>query len=524
MIFMILCGVLLLAIAFFNYIQDSSAPRCRDPHDRSPALLAFSMHEWVVEGILKKNAGPASNAMALLVLFGLFYVILRVIFDKSVPRGIMLPAAVDKLGGGIMGLLSAAFAVGVFAVAAQEMPFDSAPGGYARYAVQDRAATLQRRGKGLDSSTFGELVGNDPGMFDESDRKSMYVDDLFIGTVHYVSEGSLSGSQPLTTVHPDFLKEVFAQRLGIQPDAAHVAIDPVNGPPALAVGSITPLQSLKAEDFLPNKVGDTSVHARLSGTLTANGTPIQAGGPKVDKNQLMLQFRLIFGESAKDKGSSYIRFSPGTIRLVANHKDDAGTMVPTDYYPWGILDDKGAVYLNKLDDYLLFDITGGQTHIVDMLFVVDKDGFLSDSKPGNEKVAEGVFIEYKRLSRHSLGGMVLTSAPKAMNGVATGVMVPDKPDLVPAACSDHLPSIARAGTWKGSPANGAAHTAGSQRRARQPHFAAAKCRKHRRQELQLFRHDQIDAPARSGRRSGRCRRQVGDDYRRCQRRYRPDAG
>ncbi|HEX4796760.1 MAG TPA: hypothetical protein VH370_23410 [Humisphaera sp.] len=449
MIFMILCGVLVLAIGFFNYIQGFFSATLAAILTIISGLLAFSLHEWVVESFLKRNANAVSNSMVLLILFGLFYVILRVIFDKSVPAGIVLPAVIDKVGGGIMALVTAAFAVGVFAVAAQEMPFDAAAGGYARYAVQDRAAVLQRRGRGLDASTFGELVGNEPGIFDEGDRKSMYVDDLFIGTVRYVSDGSLSGSQKLTDVHPDFLKEVFAQRLGMQPDAAHIAIDPLNGPPAMSVASITPLQTLNVADFLPNKVRDASVHAKWSGVMTANGTPITSGGPKVDKNQLMLQFRLVFSESAKDKGTSFIRLSPATIRLLANHKDETGALVPTDYYPWGIIDDKGTVFLNKLDDYLLIDVTGGQTHGLDVLFVVDKDGFLGDSKPGNEKIAENVFIEYKRMSRESLGSKVLSSVPKALNGVAMGVIQPERP-------FEGTPAVATTPQPAAQPARGAA--------------------------------------------------------------------
>src|SRR5438874_6625856 len=108
MIFMILCGVLLLAIAFFNYIQGFFSATLAAILTIVSALLAFSLHEWVVEAILKKSAGPTSNSMVLLILFGLFYVILRVIFDKSVPAGIMLPAAIDKVGGGVMGLVTAA--------------------------------------------------------------------------------------------------------------------------------------------------------------------------------------------------------------------------------------------------------------------------------------------------------------------------------------------------------------------------------------------------------------------------------
>lgn len=427
MIFLILCGILVLGIAFFHYVQGFFSATLSAILTIIAGVLAFSWHEVIAEQVLKGKMANDAHALSLLVLFCLIYVILRVIFDKAIPRGLSMPAVADKVGAAVMGLIAAIFAVGLFAVAAQEMPFDAAPGGYARYAVGDRHAYIRRHQKGLDSSTTDELKSNEPGKFDEADRATVYVDDIFMNTTRFLSEqGSLSGDRKLTSVHPDFLQEMFGQRIGMQPGGIRVSNNFPGNQPAMEIASIYTLKSVKLDDLLPDKVRDTATHGKWTGELTANGTPSQPGGPKIDKGQMIVVVRMIFNRIAADRGDYLVRFSPGTCRLYAQQKDLSGNLQPVNYYPWGTVEKGNTVYLDKPDDYLFISLTEGEAKGVDLMYVVDKEGFLDpSSKPGAEKIADGVFIEYKRLDREDLSGKIVERAPKPTPGVPIGVIHPE---------------------------------------------------------------------------------------------------
>ena len=228
MLFSILIILAAGAITFFHYLQGFFSATISAILVIISAVVAFSLHEQVAENYLIKNAviPTVADAVALVGIFAVLYIILRVIFDKAVPGNLQIPAAVDKVGGGVMGLIAAIFATGIFAVAAQEMPFSQDVGGYTKYKTVNRAVFVRgKNGKQKDSMVYNELQSNKLGEFDELDRAIMYppVDDILVGTVKHLSEdGSLAGSQKLSAVHPAFLQETFGQRLGIQPGANSV--------------------------------------------------------------------------------------------------------------------------------------------------------------------------------------------------------------------------------------------------------------------------------------------------------------
>src|SRR5947209_5023030 len=105
MLFSILLIVMIIAIAFFHYIQGFFSATISAICTIFAALLAFSLHEPIVENFLGGKAANMAHAMVLTVLFAVIYLILRIILDQTVPGQIRLPAAIDKAGGGIMGLI-----------------------------------------------------------------------------------------------------------------------------------------------------------------------------------------------------------------------------------------------------------------------------------------------------------------------------------------------------------------------------------------------------------------------------------
>jgi hypothetical protein len=424
MVFLILMGVLLLGVAFFHYIEGFFSATLSAMIIVIASVMAFSWHEVVVEKLLKGSMGNFAHGVTLLVLFCVFYVVLRMIFDKAIPAGVRMPAIAEKLGAGIMGLVAGAFAIGLLAVAAQEMPFDTDIGGYARYAVQDRHAFIFRGQRNLDTSTYDELRSTDPGQFAESDRNSAYVDDLFMGTVRYLSEqGSLQGDQKLTAFHPDYLQELFGQRVGIQPGTIRVANNLPGKEAAMKLEAIYALPSVYMFDFYPDKLRDTPLHNKWMGPLPAPEG--QQAGVKFDrKNEMFVIVRMIFNRAASEKADNLIRLSCGTVRLVAQQKDATGELAPVNYYPWGTVEYGNVLFMNKPDDYLLATMADAEARAIDFAFVVQKDGFLSDPKAANPKISDGVFVEYKRMDREDLSGKAIAAAAPDLKGIPLGLMHP----------------------------------------------------------------------------------------------------
>src|SRR5205823_262375 len=102
------------------------------------------------------------------------------------------------------------------------------------YTVKNNDNVTVPHGTGQRNTTgafWDELDSTKPGQFaDDPDknRNTMFIaaDDYVVGTVRHLSDGgSLEGSQHFSDVHPNFLDELFAQRLGIETGAGRVAMN-----------------------------------------------------------------------------------------------------------------------------------------------------------------------------------------------------------------------------------------------------------------------------------------------------------
>src|SRR4051794_26490832 len=148
MIFAIIIIVLVGFVAFFHYTQGFWSATLSAMITIFAAALAVGYHESVVDTLLKGKMSDQANAIALVGIFALTYLILRVIADKAIPGNLRLPVILDKVGAGIMGFIAAIFAVGIVAVAAQTLPFGPGVAGYVRYPMhEDREVAISIPGK-----------------------------------------------------------------------------------------------------------------------------------------------------------------------------------------------------------------------------------------------------------------------------------------------------------------------------------------------------------------------------------------
>ncbi|HWE03431.1 MAG TPA: CvpA family protein [Tepidisphaeraceae bacterium] len=491
MIFGIVIALLFVAIVFFHYLQGFFSAALSAIIAVLSAALAFSWHEAIAEKFLQDKYSNVSDAIVLVALFAIIYTVVRVIFDKVIPAGIRLPALIDHIGGALMGAVAAIFALGIFAVAAAELPFGPSLAGYTRYATTDKSAqilstTPGTRSQQQDATNFDELNSDLAGRFDESDRKNTFpwiicgVDDAVVNTVSHLSQGgSLAGDQPLSQVHPDFLQEMFAQRLGIQAGAQHSTFS-IAAKPAVTVAGVFTVPQVRLSD--PELIGVRPTPPKVAPPLVKireirhverlpksekilKTTKIQIVGPGVDPinhdKQILVVVRLEFGQAAADTEDARIRFSPGAVRLVANQADASGKLHPFDYYPLGTVEGTGdgpVLYVDKLDDFLVIPLhpTREGAPAVDLLYAVDAKGFSAGGK-----IDPDVFVEFKRMSRVSLSGKEPEPWVKDAPGLAMGVLI--KSPAVELNSSDEgyvPPEIApAAGSGMTPPPPGASQTA-----------------------------------------------------------------
>lgn len=419
MLLNIIIIAVIAGIAYFHYAQGLFGATISAVIAIIAAVLAVGYHENLVNALLGGAVGDYATAGALAAIFALVYIICRTITDKAIPGNVRLPLLVDRIGGAAMGLIAGLFTAGMVALIAQALPFGPAVGGHARYALEgSREVTVTPPGasRAIDMEVLNEL--DEDTFMDEKEKKLIIpVDDIVLGFVQKMSDGgSLSGARTLASVHPDYPAELFAQRLGVQVGAKRTAF---NAPGKSQQVSV-PEQGvfLVTQDLTKNQIDAELPSMHLRDVVA-----------KPTANQVQLVVRVMFNKDAADSDGN-VRVSPASVRLVANG---------TNYFPVGTLEG-GMLYANKVDDFLFINVKGADAGADFVFFVDPADVFAGGAGAINPKeqsthakdakdaakIADGVFIEVKRLARVDLSGRpVLTTVPKAEN-----VKVERKPRLL----------------------------------------------------------------------------------------------
>jgi uncharacterized membrane protein required for colicin V production len=408
MIFNIVIILAVGVIAFFHYLQGFFSAAISAVLAAVAAFLALSFYEPVVDMLLGGKMADSAHGMVLLVLFAGVYMLLRAAFDSMIPGNLRMPALIDRVGGAVMGVVAGVFAVGIVAIAAQAMPLMPDVGGYTKYGVADNRPVRvpgTSNGRDKDALVFDELMSDDSGRFDEADRKSLIipVDDILVGLVkQHSGGGALAGSRPLTDVHPDLLQEYFGQRLGIQTGAQRVIINnAAKGKTAIKGAELFRLDTIPQVDASYEVMRLPTRKPKVPPELRANA------------NQVLLVARVMLGRDAGDAKTFIMRFSPGSVRLVAKRIGASGELETVNYFPVGTIDGANKLVANRLDDFCFIDLRSGDKGI-DFAFLADAKGLLASSPPAGSaqaagspappsKIAPGVFLEINRMARVKLG-------------------------------------------------------------------------------------------------------------------------
>lgn len=436
MMFLIFLGLVVVSIAFFHYTQGFFSAAISAILCIFSAVLAVSYHEIIVEKYLAGAMTSMAHGATVMVLFAAIYLICRTVFDKFIPDNVSLPAAADKAGAAVMGLVAGFVAAGLCAFAAQSMSFRPALMGYSRLAFEsDRDAAIPQSGgtRTAQLNMHDSMNSNEPlHIAQQADQQKLMLpaDDFLIDMIMNLSDSGALASRPLASVHPNWLNELYGQRLGIQSAANRIAMNKADGTRTDLHAMPSGEQYKDAGVYwldrqLPAKVHEFDTIARMQ-----PGKLFPKVNPKSDPSKITVVFRVYFGDKVRENKDNIIRFSPGSVRLVTQKKVIGGEGYEwTNYYPLGTLEEGAEFWYNRADDFMFIDdrqqSEGVQNKGVDLVFQVEKDGFLKNSRapdPTQSPINDGTFIEVKRMARVDLSNQPIQPMSKLRPSKSIQVM------------------------------------------------------------------------------------------------------
>ncbi len=180
-----LAAIAVVAIAFYQSVRGLFSALVMMILTLVCTLLAFGFYEPLAESFLYARQPATADAIMLVALFFIPLLVLRLIFDRILPREITLGVWPDRILGGIFGLVTGILAVGVLIVALQMLPF------------------------GKTILTFRPF---DDGLRRRQSLAPFYPDQFTVRLAGIVSGGSLSGSERFARAHDNLLLELFCAR------------------------------------------------------------------------------------------------------------------------------------------------------------------------------------------------------------------------------------------------------------------------------------------------------------------------
>jgi hypothetical protein len=394
-------------IAYFHYLEGIFSAALSAVYSLTAALLAVGYHELVVEQFLGGKFADLGHAAALVIIYAVVYIILRVVSDKLITGNAVCPLWVDRIGAAVLGVFAGACGAGIVMIAAQTLPLGPGLLGYSRYPVMERAEIRIRvpgdRRAEEEFAKYEELDGEKFLQSDGADRSKLIlpVDDLVLSMVRHVSDenASLSAGRPFADTHPDYLRQLFGQRVGVQTGSRRVAT-----PNTVSVSALAAASSFAQEDQERFELDGMAVGVRHM-TSKEPVKPLESTR-KAAPGNILLVARVSMQNDIADEKSNMVAYSPASVRLVAARKN---------YFPIGSLESGQLLYYHAPDDYMF--TPGGKS--ADLVFeVAESDLIAPPTDPKERSVAEGVFLEFKRMARVDLSGKSIAAAlPAAAENV-----------------------------------------------------------------------------------------------------------
>jgi hypothetical protein len=184
MILQIAAVVFVLTIAFFQVVQGLYSALVMTVLSLFSAIVAFGYYESLAATILPVLPGYI-HGLCLVGLFVLTLIPLRLAADYLIGGNVVLGVWADRIGGGVLGILTGMILIGVLTAGMQMVPF-----GRSIFLYQPFDDTLQR----------------------QSSLAPFYPDEFTVGLFSLVSQGSLRGENSFPQVHENLLRESYGFR------------------------------------------------------------------------------------------------------------------------------------------------------------------------------------------------------------------------------------------------------------------------------------------------------------------------
>ncbi|MEM8873344.1 MAG: hypothetical protein AAGD32_03700 [Planctomycetota bacterium] len=415
--FLLLVGV----VAYFHYIQSAFSSVLSAIFAALAAVLAVGYHQTIAT-LGGAPLGPYGDSVAMVAIFGVSYLLLRIAFDRFVPGNLMLPVTLDRVLAVVGGLVAGIFCVGTAATAVQLLPFGPKVFFYSPYALETRSDTGEVEGvRGRITLTrFDELQAD---ALDSSERTNILlpIDQWVVGVATHVSDGgSMAGSNNLAQVNPNLLDNAYGQRLSLQPGADIMLMVGVAGKEDASVKAV-----YRFTEPVPQVSGEIDVVREDE--LPASFTP--ANG----KSLLVVRVGLS-GDAGDSDGK--LRFAPAAARFNADRGND---------YAIGTFTESGVLVRNRPDDFLIAQAGGD----VLLAFEVESDVF-----EGAENVlVDDAMVTFKRYGRLPIGGAsagafeaTATDSVLRKSDVADAISAARRGNPAPAAADDETEDEEPSGT------------------------------------------------------------------------------
>jgi len=377
-------------VAYFHYLQGFFSSALSAVISIIAALVAVGYHETMAGMV---NGGKFSDyvvAVCLVSIYAVVYILLRTLFDSAVPGNVRFPLLVDRVGGGVMGVIAGLFAAGILAIAVQSLGFGPSLAMYERYPIK-WGKTIAVQGPDMrrpDDAMFDELESDKFVRNESGDAQGLWVpaDDLVLKLVNLASsEGaSLDCGKPFQAVHPDYLQELFGSRVGLQSGSKHTAMANT----ANVIGIYTAAKLAQDDTERWQKDGQNIGIRGPKGNPGIQALPADfMPGP----GKMILVLRTRVDRKNTDDKSNMLAFAPGGIRLVAGRKN---------YFPIGTLEAGRVLFRSMIDDPLF----SPGDKAIDLVFEVPEGELLASvaEKATSPKLAAGTFLEVKRFARVQL--------------------------------------------------------------------------------------------------------------------------
>jgi len=206
--------VLILTITFFQGLQGVFSALISCVLTILAASLAIGFYEDLYFTYLMQFDPERGRAIALLAIFFVSLLILRILFDVLIRGNMQFSLYVDRIGGGLLGFVTAMITVGMLAISLHMLPFGLTFMGYSRYTLVDTSGNVLAPGPDDQNSSMGAFRASLDWSKVKHSRRNIWLnpDGFTVAVLSYLSDNALQGRSRLSMSYPDLLRSAYNAR------------------------------------------------------------------------------------------------------------------------------------------------------------------------------------------------------------------------------------------------------------------------------------------------------------------------